>query len=220
MAKNVIFTIALLSSICAKAQHWQASLLQGAALSANNNTDSLFFAKQHNATQVKVGYQVGKLSAFAAVTTIGQKNATTLLEEKRLPLFVQQQTPKRISNLRTWQFTAGLQLCIPIIPKKVNVNFYSAFGISCTNSDSIGVYDATFPLYVHKANGKKFTSCWQTGLSFLYKINNHFGLRWQNEWNQYCIAYNGVDARKIPSTIADVQKKNLFISYLGMQYSF
>jgi hypothetical protein len=206
-------------AITVQAQHFKLSATQGLAYDNNKKSDSLFFAKSYNVTQLRVGYHYGKLGLISNISYINQiDNKDSLPLDERVPLFVQQ-APRKYANAQTLQTALGLELCVPVIKRKAQLNFYIAYGLSFSKSDSVVFYEATLINYSHKANGN-IAGCLQTGFSFNYKWNTHFALKWQNEIDNYQLPNNAVDIRKIPATFTANQRKTLLVSSVGVQYVF
>jgi hypothetical protein len=216
--------ILVLSTLCflsiqLNAQHFKLSATQGLAYDNNKNNDSLFFANNYNVTQLRVGYHYGKLGIISNINYINQvDNKDSFPRDNREPLFLTQQA-RKYANVQSINTTLGLELCVPIIKRKAQLNFYVSYGLSFSKSDSVVFYDANLIAYHHKASGK-LGGCFQTGLSFNYKLNPHFGLKWQNEFTNYKLNYNAVDIRQSSQLFVGVQNKNLIVSSIGVQYTF
>jgi hypothetical protein len=203
----------------AQAQHIKISATQGICYDANKKSDSLFFAKNYHVSQLRVGYHYGKLGVIWNNTYINQVDTKDSLPiDERTPIFVTQ-APRKYSNVQTLNSSLGLELCVPIIKHKAQLNFYTTYGLSFSKSDSVVFYDVNLPAYSHQA-AKKATGCFQAGFSFNYKFNPHFGIKWQNELDNYKLPYNAVDIRKVPTTFTGTQRKNLLVSSIGVQYTF
>jgi hypothetical protein len=206
------------------AQHFKMSATQGIGYDANKKNDSLFFAKNYLVSQLRVGYHYGKLGVIWNNTYINQTNVNIEQNaDDRIPDFI---TPigsqgffRNYSNVHTFNTSLGLELCVPLLRRKAQLNFYSTYGLSFSKSDSVAFYDANLPLYSHKVN-RQSSGCFQAGFSFNYKFNQRFGAKWQNEYDCYNLNYNAVDIRKIPNAFTGSQRKNLFVSSIGVQYTF
>jgi hypothetical protein len=200
-----------------KAQHMKVSIMQGIGIDLKKSDDSLFFAKNHLVTQLRVGYHIGKLGIISNTNYIMQ-NTDGSEKDERVP-FLYTGAKRRMSDVTTIQTSLGLELCVPIIKHKAQLNFYTTYGLSFSKSDSIGLYDSIVPSYTHKVI-KKSGGCLQTGLSFNYKFNKHFVAKWQNEYNTYKLPFDAFDFRKTPAIFTGMQSKQLFISSIGVQYIF
>ncbi len=214
-----IFALMLLPQLM-YAQHFKISATQGLGLDPGIKTDSIFFAKNYNATQLRLGYHIGKLGLVLNNTYIRQGSHTdSVVTDDRIPDFLLQASTRRLfGKVNTLNTTLGLELCIPLAKRKAQMNLHAGYGISYSKSDSIGFYDVQVPLYVHQVT-RIITGCLQLGAGITYKLNPHLGIKWQNEYNCYRLPYTGIDIRKTPTGDAGNQAKHLFISALGVQYT-
>jgi hypothetical protein len=224
-----MFKLTLLCLLCcivhiAFAQHIKISATQGIAYDGNKKNDSLFLVQSYNVSQLRVGYHYGKLGIISNITYVQQKDfdITASSEDARIPkvvLPISAQFPRKYANVQSLLTTLGLELCVPIIKRKAQLNFYVTYGLTFSKSDSVVFYDVNVPLYSHKLNSN-ITGCLQAGFSFNYKINSHLILKWQNEWNNYKLPYDEIDFRKTPTFAKGKQAKNIIVSSIGVAYIF
>lgn len=209
-------------SLSLHAQHFKLAITEGIGLDPNKKQDSLFLAKNYYVTQLKLGYHYGKLGVILNTNYIlqhtdhGDFNPQNL--DKRIPEFARS-IDHRSSDVHTFNAALGLELCVPIIKHKAQINVYAAYGISLSKSDSVLFFKSIDSFYKHKAVWK-MSGCVAGGISLNYKLNAHMALKWQNEFNAYKIPFEGVDTRKSFNTYAGKQRKLIFISSLGIQYTF
>jgi hypothetical protein len=218
-----IFYLIIILSVCNKMhaqQHFKLSTTHGIGRDTKVKNDSLFFAGKCNATQIRAGYHYGKLGLIFNNTIIRQRATPLNAIDEREPIFVSQ-AERTISDVQTINSTLGLELCVPFAKRKMQLNLYAAYGLSISKSDSVKFVTGTpiEVLYSHKVN-RKTTGCWQAGFSLNYKLNRHFALKWQNEFDYYKLPFNALDTRKTPAIFTGNQVKNIFISSVGAQYTF
>jgi hypothetical protein len=218
MIKIKLLTLLLFTSVILHAQHLKLSVTQGIGFDSQAKYDSLFFADKCNATQFRVGYHYGKLGIICNNTIIRQRATPLNSIDERVPVILGQ-TNRTISDVQSINTTLGLELCVPLAKRRMQLNLYAAYGISISSSDTAGLFDVQVPLYTHKVN-RKTTGCWQAGFSVNYKFNRHFAMKWQNELDHYKLPFNGLDLRRSPSLYTGSQVKNILISSVGVQYTF
>jgi hypothetical protein len=200
-------------------QHIKISATQGIAYDGNKNNDSLFLSKSYNVSQLRVGYHYGKLGIISNITYINQQDTKDSLEKDvRIPEFVKLLN-QSFSNVNTFCGALGLELCVPIIKRKAQLNIYGTIGASYSASNGVNFFDINTPAYTHTAK-EKFTTCVQTGLSVNYKFTKHVAVKLQGEYCKYTLPYNAVDVRLPIGNFSGSQIKNLLVSSLGMQYTF
>lgn len=216
------FTILTICLLCLyegiTAQHFKFGLQQGIGLDPIRNNDSIFFAKNYNYTQARIGYQYGKLGIISHTSIIGQKSVKSLeLDQRKPDDFSAVITEDTLTDVNSINTTLGLELCLPVA-KKINFNIYTTYGISISSSDFMAIAFNGSTRYRAAATGN-VSGCSKSGLALNYKFNKHFALRWQNEYQAYKINYDGLDTRKTPTTFNANQAKKLIITSLGLQYT-
>jgi hypothetical protein len=223
MIKPFLLGCLIFASSGLHAQRLKLSVTQGLGFDTKRSTDSLYFANGHNVSQFRVAYTLGRmgfLTNFNYITQRNLNNQTTI--DARYPivdLVSLQSATKTFSSVKTLQTSVGLQLCLPVYRNVVTAHIYAVYGLSFSKSDSIKFEYNGLVRYSNKADNKR-QQAWQAGFSLQYVLHPRFCVKWQNEWNQYSISGNGFDIRKAPSTFATMQSKPLFITSLGVQYTF
>jgi hypothetical protein len=216
-------TLTLMAAIClstvqAHAQHFKISFTQGIGLDPQLHSDSLFFAKRYDVSQLRIGYHVGKLGFIANTSRIGQRNLVQQTpKDPRLPEFLVQSL-SRSGDISTICATAGLELCVPLAKRKVQWNAYLTGGIATSSVSTVSFEDVTL-LYSHTSRSKA-RPCLNSGFSFNYKINQRLAAKVQQDWLSYSIPYAAVDRRLSTPEFNGVQAKNLLTASLGFQYKF
>ena len=214
---SLLFLIATVQSLFA--QHAKVSLTQGIGIDPSKKNDSLFFAKNYLVTQLRIGYHYGRIGLIANIQYIKQNNVNGEgTDDPRIPAFSKLRTPQ-YSDVQTLQTALGVEICIPVIKRKAQLNFYSTYGRCFSKSGKVGFIEQDSVSYQHTVIPIN-TGCWQLGASFNYKINKRLAIKWQNEYNQYLLPFDGKDLRKTPSGYTGKQSKKLIISLLGVQYTF